>query len=58
MSNKSLLFCGFEVCQASRPSYLDRLCSIIAGGMDGYTSMAGEQIRQHHKAKRGGYIHY
>jgi hypothetical protein len=23
-SNKDLLFCGFEVCQASTPSYLDR----------------------------------
>jgi hypothetical protein len=28
-SNKGLLFCGFEVCRASRPSYLDRRCSII-----------------------------
>jgi hypothetical protein len=26
-SNKGFLFCGFEVCQASRPSYLDRLCT-------------------------------
>ena len=29
-SNNGLLFCGFEVCPASRPSYLDRLCIFLS----------------------------